>query len=246
MCGTRSHYIKGTDDNLYVFSRGWGVPGEPTHDSDNMGNGFDDMDDSSPFLAEPTYDPQHGGWLTKEMRAHLKILQTGTANQVDLHQVKEEDIPPLNADKRAIAVVPQPKLPGEQSCGWMTEELSEEDALKMELDDQLPVPKSNRNVAIQCMLLGDPLEHDPIEWPRVVGKGTQQQGSGAGDVDAPTNDAPCQGDQECTTSFTEPNGTAPLTESDWGLGELAQSCNLVRLSHPIVWSQRKWLPSPEK
>ena len=116
----------------------------------------------------------------------------------------------------------------------------------MEFDDQLPAPESNRNVAIQCTLLGDPLERDPIEWPKVVGTGIQQQDSGAGDFDAPTNDASYQGDKESTASLTDPKDLAPLTASDWGLGELAQSCHLVRLSHPIVWSQRKWLPSPEK
>ena len=227
-----------------VCSRGWGVPGERTNDSDNMDNGFDDMDDSSPFLAEPTYDPQHGGWLTKEMRVHLKILQTGTANQVDLHQGKEEDIPSLRPDMRAIAAAPQ--LPGEQSCGWKAKEFSEEDVPLMEFDAQLPVPGSSRNVAIQCTLLGDPLEHDPTEWPSVAGKGTQQQDSDIGDFDAPTNDASCQGDHESTASPTAPKDVAPLTASDWGLGELAQPCHLVRLSYPIAWSQRKWLPSPEK
>ena len=222
------------------------MPGELTHDSDNMGNGFDDMDDSSPFLAEPTYDPQHGGWLTKEMRVHLKILQTGTANQVDLHQVKEEDNPSaFKADKRTPAVAPQP--PEERPGGWTAEEISEEDVPKMEMDDQLPVPKYSSSVAIQCTLLEDPTEQVPVEWPGVAGTGIQQQESGIGVCDAPMKNASYQGDKGGTaSSYKDPKDMAPLTESDWELGELAQSCHLVRLTRPIVWSQRKWLPSPEK
>ena len=122
----------------------------------------------------------------------------------------------------------------------------EEDAPKMEMDDQLPVPKCSSSVAIQCTLLEDPPEQVPIEWPGVAGTRIQQQDSGIGVCDAPVNNASYQGDEGGTASPKDPKDMAPLTASDWGLGELAQSCHLVRLTRPIVWSQRKWLPSPEK
>ena len=218
------------------------MPGELTQESDNMDKGFDDMDDSSPFLAEPTYDPQHGGWLTKEMRVHLKILQTGTANQVDLHQ----DNPSLlNADRRTPTVVPQP--PEELSGGWTAGEILVDDVPKMKMDDPLPAPKYSSNAAIQCTLLVDPTEQVPVEWPGVAGTGIQQQEAGIGVCDAPMENASYKGDEgSMAPSSKDPKDLAPLTESDWEMGELAQSCHLVRLTRPIVWSQRKWMPSPEK
>ena len=195
------------------------MPGELTHDSDNMGKGFEDMDDASPFLAEPTYDPRYGGWLSKEMRAHLKILQTGTAEQVDLSPVREENPPLVHAGESATESTP--RLTGEQSDGTAGGEPLVDVLSTMEIDDQLPAMENNKDMAIQCTLIGDPLERAPPDasFPRVHA-----------DV-APT---------------TNPGGLVPSTVSDGEWEELARSCHLIRLSRPIAWSQREWLPFQEE
>ena len=195
------------------------MPGELTHDSDNMGKGFEDMDDASPFLAEPTYDPRYGGWLSKEMRAHLKILQTGTAEQVDLRPGLEENPPPVHAGESAAESTPQ--LTGEQSGGTAEGEPLVDVLSAMKIDDHLSAMKNKKDVATQCMLIGDPLERVlPVaSFPR-----------GRADAD-PTND---------------PGVLVPSTVSDGDLEELARSCNLIRLSRSIAWSQREWLPFNEE
>ena len=223
-----------------AFSREWGVSGELTHDSTNMGAGFDDMDDSSPFLVEPTYDPQRGGWITKEMRAHLKILQTGTVNQVDLLKLKEEDISSSDDDAREIAKAPQ--LQTKTLRDSKIDKSLEDAVLETEPDDRLAAQKIGKAVAIQCTLLGDPLENDPPDWPNALGAGIQQRDSGICDSDAPKCTESCPGDQTSMASLTDHSYFDPLTTSGVGQEELAPSRHLVRLSNPIAWAQRKWLP----
>ena len=179
-----------------------GVPGERTQENDHMRRGFDALEDSSPFMVEPTYDPKYGGWMTNEMRAHLKFLQTGTVNQVDLHRLKEE---------QASAST-----------------------------EYGPV----KDAAVQCMLLGGPLGSDPVDEPcprdemRRVDPMTPDQ-------DAAKDELSEQGSQGNMTISADDCDIDPAALSGDGHHEQTPSGRLVRMSRPIGWMQRKWLPFPD-
>ena len=202
-----------------------------------MGGGFDDMDDSSPFLAEPAYDPRYGGWLTNEMRARLKILQTGTDDQVDIQKHAGEDASMSDCGTTAEAPIPGPW--GQMLIDWM-EDGAAEDVTPMTVSgDVLKAKVATSEAAVQCALLGESLQHDTHEW-------SEDSESGGQHYDAPENRGPHLwgwGGLASSSGPTEPD--APLADGDEPLG-IAHSSHLVRLSRPIVWAQRKWLPLPEK
>ena len=207
-----------------------------------MSKGFDDLDDSSPFMVEPTYDPQHGGWMTNEMRVHLKILQTGTVNQVDLSPTQEECAPRSEDDALAPAMAPQ--LYEELPCNWATDESVDDTIPRTEPDDQSAAHGVGKEAAIQCTLLGDPLGYDPIEGSNTLGYAIQT-GFGIHRQDPLMYDGSCPGSQASTASLIDKCDLDPLTSCELGRAELAHSCHLVRLSQPITWAQRKWPPFPD-
>ena len=168
-----------------------------------MRQGFGALDDSSPFMAEPTYDPQHGGWMTNEMRVHLKILQTGTVNQVDLHQLEEEH------------------APKSEEHGFVND------------------------AAIQCTLLGGPLGSDPIEGHDASRHGIHQTSPEIHGQDAVMDEGSYQRSQGSTASPMDSCDLDPSMSSEGGRKEQASSCHLARMSRPISWTQRKWLPFPD-
>ena len=176
------------------------MPGEGTQDSAHMRRGFDHLDDSSPFRAEPAYDPHQGGWMTNEMREHLKILQAGTVNEVVIHQAGEEDAPKL------------------RERGFVND------------------------VATQCLLLGGPLGSDPMEGGDSSGHETQRMSPEIHGQDAATVAGSCPGSWGSSASTMDCCDVDPLGSGEGGRKEKAPSSHLVRMSRPISWMQRKWVP----
>ena len=148
-----------------------GLSGKPTHKRGIMGGGFDDMDDSSPFLAEPTYDLRYGGRLTNEMRAHLKILQAATDDQVDIRKQAGEDASLSDCGTTATAPIFKPKEP--MLIDWMDDEATEDVTPMAASGEVLKVKVTSNEAAVQCALLGEPLRHDTHEWSEASESGSQ-------------------------------------------------------------------------
>ena len=205
-----------------------------------MPRGFDAMEDTSPFMTEPAYDSQRGRWMTNEMRVHLKILQTGTVNQVDLDQVKDEsDLQPEDAPE---AMTSQPQT--DPKCDWAFTG-AHGDIGGMGPKDPSSLTGFRVDAAIQCTLLRDPPGHDRGHGSNDVCAWTHEEGFEPQEQYVPMDSGTDGEQQEGFASRSDGSNRDPLACDGDGHAELSPSGHLVRLSRPIAWSQRRWLPFPD-
>ena len=197
-----------------------------------MCGGFDDLDDSSRFMVEPTYDLRYGWRLTNEMRVRLKIIQTGSEDQVDTREQDGENV--STSDLGTTTSAPEHWQTEPMLIDWSDDEVIEHAVPMLETDDVPNIKVTSSEVAVQCELLGGPLG-----WSEAAEPWGRNR-------DAPRELEIHKWEQgEGTSESGQNEPAAPLAQEDGPLG-IVHSCHLVRMSQPIAWAQREWLPQQEE